>query len=102
MKIFGLEIRKSRVTDKIETDLPVTDDKKNKTPTPVSVSYHLGVIYAKLDEALKQIDINRREIEATKRATYRRPTVAQDLQQHLLNKNNDDKPRVRTGDPYKE
>jgi len=98
MKIFGIEIRRSRLTDEIKTSMPNADDKTKATPSSNTIVYHMGVLYAKVDEIAKQVDINRRDIAATQKATYRRPPISQELQEALVTKQKENK--VRTGDPY--
>lgn len=100
MKILGFEIHRSKITDDIKTDIPVTDEAPIKKSTPTTVSYHLGQIYGRLDAHDKLFDTLRRDIQAAARATYRRPTN-QDIEELFKVKNATPKePEFRTGDPY--
>ena len=103
MKIFGIEIRRSRITDEILTELPEPDDQpvvKAKKAAALPLQYHLGQLYARIEAAEAQIDTNRRDIAATQKATYRRPPIKE--AEELFNRKNNEKPveSHRTGDPW--
>ena len=100
MRIFGFEIHRRKLEKELKVSLPGDDDKTKKIPPSISVNYHLGVLYAKLDALEKLYDQIRRDVQASERAAYRRPAANADILDLLKQKQATNTPVYKTGDPF--